>query len=264
LRGRGGAGFPTGQKWRVVRNQPGDVKYVICNGDEGDPGAFMDRSVLEGDPHSVIEGMAIAAVAGLAFLEMRGVIPHFNCYPVETQVYLSRHYVVGVLLVHEANPVYALPKSGKFAAALEKSKDRITFVKGDIRDKELVNNIVAEVEYIFHLAAHVGNIRSLKDPYFDMDVNIRGMLNLLEACRLNQVQKAVYTSSIGAYGSAEVFVESDEAETQPPMDLFPGWAKRMAELQIQAYRVQYGLTHFAVVRPAMSMAPAKFQVPIGT
>ncbi|RJP65911.1 MAG: NADH-quinone oxidoreductase subunit NuoF [Candidatus Abyssobacteria bacterium SURF_17] len=63
LRGRGGAGFPTGRKWRVTRQSKGDVKYVICNGDEGDPGAFMDRSVLEGDPHSIIEAMAIAAYA---------------------------------------------------------------------------------------------------------------------------------------------------------------------------------------------------------
>jgi NADH-quinone oxidoreductase subunit F len=63
LRGRGGAGFPTGLKWQLTRKAQGDVKYAICNGDEGDPGAFMDRSVLEGDPHSVIEGMAIAAYA---------------------------------------------------------------------------------------------------------------------------------------------------------------------------------------------------------
>jgi NADH-quinone oxidoreductase subunit F len=61
LRGRGGAGFSTGAKWSFTRKSPSDVKYVLCNGDEGDPGAFMDRSVLEGDPHSVIEGMAIAA-----------------------------------------------------------------------------------------------------------------------------------------------------------------------------------------------------------
>ena len=63
LRGRGGAGFPTGRKWGFCRAAQGDVKYIICNGDEGDPGAFMDRSVLEGDPHSVIEGMIIAARA---------------------------------------------------------------------------------------------------------------------------------------------------------------------------------------------------------
>lgn len=63
LRGRGGAGFPSGRKWELCRAQEARPKYLICNGDEGDPGAFMDRSVLEGDPHSVIEGMIIAAYA---------------------------------------------------------------------------------------------------------------------------------------------------------------------------------------------------------
>jgi NADH-quinone oxidoreductase subunit F len=63
LRGRGGAGFPTGRKWALGRAQAGDVKYVVCNGDEGDPGAFMDRLVLESDPHRVLEGLAIAAYA---------------------------------------------------------------------------------------------------------------------------------------------------------------------------------------------------------
>lgn len=63
LRGRGGAGFPTWFKWDACRKAEGDIKYVICNADEGDPGAFMDRSVLESDPHSVLEGMAIAARA---------------------------------------------------------------------------------------------------------------------------------------------------------------------------------------------------------
>jgi len=63
LRGRGGAGFPTGLKWEFTSRAPGDKKYVVCNGDEGDPGAFMDRSVMEGDPHAVIEGLIIAAFA---------------------------------------------------------------------------------------------------------------------------------------------------------------------------------------------------------
>jgi NADH:ubiquinone oxidoreductase subunit F (NADH-binding)/(2Fe-2S) ferredoxin/Pyruvate/2-oxoacid:ferredoxin oxidoreductase delta subunit len=63
LRGRGGAGFPTGLKWELGLRITSDIKYVICNGDEGDPGAFMDRSVMEGDPHSVIEGMIICARA---------------------------------------------------------------------------------------------------------------------------------------------------------------------------------------------------------
>ena len=63
LRGRGGAGFPAGRKWGLTRQVPGDIKYMVCNADEGDPGAFMNRRVLEGDPHSVIEGMIIGAYA---------------------------------------------------------------------------------------------------------------------------------------------------------------------------------------------------------
>jgi len=63
LRGRGGAGFPTGLKWEIAKASPGDKKYIICNADEGDPGAFMDRSILEGDPHSVLEAMSIAGYA---------------------------------------------------------------------------------------------------------------------------------------------------------------------------------------------------------
>jgi NADH:ubiquinone oxidoreductase subunit F (NADH-binding)/(2Fe-2S) ferredoxin len=63
LRGRGGAGFPTGMKWKFARQSPGDVKYVICNGDEGDPGAFMDASIMDGDPHAVVEGMLVASYA---------------------------------------------------------------------------------------------------------------------------------------------------------------------------------------------------------
>ena len=63
LRGRGGGGFPTGRKWQFAADQVNDTKYVVCNGDEGDPGAFMDRSILEGDPHAVLEAMAIAGYA---------------------------------------------------------------------------------------------------------------------------------------------------------------------------------------------------------
>jgi NADP-reducing hydrogenase subunit HndC len=63
LRGRGGAGFPTGRKWSFAAQSKGDIKYVCCNADEGDPGAFMDRSILEGDPHSILEAMAIAGYA---------------------------------------------------------------------------------------------------------------------------------------------------------------------------------------------------------
>lgn len=78
LRGRGGAGYPTGLKWATVAKSVGERKYVVCNGDEGDPGAFMDRSILESDPHLVLEGMAIAAYAVGAdqgFLYVRGEYP---------------------------------------------------------------------------------------------------------------------------------------------------------------------------------------------
>ena len=85
LRGRGGAGFPTGRKWRFCRGNPGDVHYIICNADEGDPGAFMDRSVLEGNPHSVIEGMTIAAYAIGA-----------GSGPVEGYVYVRHEYPFAV------------------------------------------------------------------------------------------------------------------------------------------------------------------------
>ncbi len=78
LRGRGGAGFPTGMKWQFVRAAKGSPKYVVCNADEGDPGAFMDRSVLEGDPHTVIEAMAIAGFAvgaGQGYVYVRAEYP---------------------------------------------------------------------------------------------------------------------------------------------------------------------------------------------
>lgn len=78
LRGRGGGGFPTGRKWDTCRRAEGEVKYVICNADEGDPGAFMDRSLLEGNPHSVIEGMIIGAYAVGA---MQGYVYVRNEYP---------------------------------------------------------------------------------------------------------------------------------------------------------------------------------------
>ncbi len=78
LRGRGGAGFPTGLKWQFTKDAEGDTKYVVCNADEGDPGAFMDRSILEGDPHSILEAMAIAGYAvgaGQGYVYVRAEYP---------------------------------------------------------------------------------------------------------------------------------------------------------------------------------------------
>ena len=97
LRGRGGAGFPTGRKWQFARQAPGDEKYIICNADEGDPGAFMDRALLEGDPHLVIEGMIVGAFAiGAA----RGVIYVRAEYPIaieHTEIALAQAREAGLL-----------------------------------------------------------------------------------------------------------------------------------------------------------------------
>ena len=82
LRGRGGAGFPTGLKWKLAKGNDADQKYVCCNADEGDPGAFMDRSVLEGDPHAVLEAMAIA---GYAIGASQGFIYVRAEYPIAVQ-----------------------------------------------------------------------------------------------------------------------------------------------------------------------------------
>ena len=98
---------------------------------------------------------------------------------------------------------------------LVKSKDRITFVKGDVLDKGLLKDIVAEVELVFHLAAHVGNIRSIKDPYFDMDVNIRGMLNLLEVCRNSNIKRLVCSSSGAIFGEARYLPIDEEHPLNP-------------------------------------------------
>lgn len=97
LRGRGGGGFPTGVKWEMTRKSENDVKYVICNADEGDPGAFMDRSILEGDPHSVIESMAIA---GYCIGSSQGFIYIRAEYPLAIQrlrIAIKQAYDLGLL-----------------------------------------------------------------------------------------------------------------------------------------------------------------------
>jgi UDP-glucose 4-epimerase len=86
---------------------------------------------------------------------------------------------------------------------LETSKDRITFIKGDILNKARLKDIVGEVEFVFHLAANVGPIKSIEDPYFDMEVNIKGTINLLEACLNSNIKRLVYSSSAATYGEAK-------------------------------------------------------------
>lgn len=97
LRGRGGGGFPTGTKWEMTRKSESDIKYVICNADEGDPGAFMDRSILEGDPHSVLEAMAIA---GYSMGATKGYIYIRAEYPLainRLRIAMKQAYDIGLL-----------------------------------------------------------------------------------------------------------------------------------------------------------------------
>jgi len=122
---------------------------------------------------------------------------------------------------------------------LEKSKDRITFVKGDVLDRALVKDIVAEVDYVFHLAAHVGNIRSIKDPNFDMEVNIGGTLNLLEACRNSNIKRLVYSSSGAIFGEAK-YLPIDEEHPLNPESPY-AVSKLAAEKYCFAFHKVYGV-----------------------
>jgi GDP-L-fucose synthase len=142
------------------------------------------------------------------------------------------------------------------------SLDRITvheaaeYLFGDLSDYNVCKTVTRDKDYVFHVAGIKGSIEVTKTKPASFFVPLLMMnTNMLEACRVNKVRKVVYTSSIGAYGSAEVFREAEASETEPPMDMFPGWAKRMAELQIQAYSIQYGLDNFAVVRPCNVYGP---------
>lgn len=129
-------------------------------------------------------------------------------------------------------------------------------ILGDLTDFNFCKQITKGMDFIFHVAGIKGSIEVTKTKPASFFVPLLMMnTNMLEACRINRVQKVVYTSSIGAYGSAEVFKEKETLETEPPMDMFPGWAKRMAEMQVGAYQIQYGLKNFAVVRPCNVYGP---------
>ncbi len=110
---------------------------------------------------------------------------------------------------------------------LEKSKDRITLVRGDILDKGLLKDIVSQVDFIFHLAANVGNIKSIEDPYFDMEVNIKGTVNLLEACLNSNIKRLVYSSSGAIFGEAK-YLPIDENHPLNPESPY-GVSKLAAE-----------------------------------
>jgi GDP-L-fucose synthase len=133
---------------------------------------------------------------------------------------------------------------------------RVSYVKGDLSDLKFCLDICSGVDYVFHVAGIKGSVVVTKEKPASFFVPLLMMnTNILEAARRNKVEKVLYTSSIGAYSPSEIFMESTDDINIPPMDMFPGWAKRMAEMQIDAYRIQYGMMNFSIVRPSNIYGP---------
>tara|TARA_B100000315_G_C14494409_1_gene549205 strand:- start:151 stop:1137 length:987 start_codon:yes stop_codon:yes gene_type:complete len=131
---------------------------------------------------------------------------------------------------------------------------RAEHIKADLTDLSVCKKVTYGMNYIFHIAGIKGSIKVTKSKPASFFVPLLMFnTNILEASRMNGVEKLVYTSSIGAYSNAEVFIETENRDGLP-MDMYPGWAKRMAELQIKAYREQYGLD-WSVVRPCNVYGP---------
>ena len=137
-----------------------------------------------------------------------------------------------------------------------KTDQRAEKFYADLTDLSVCHNITKNADYVCHLAGIKGSVDATKSMPASFLVPLMMMnTNILEACRVNEVEKIVYTSSIGAYAASDYFREEDDTFSQPPMDEYPGWAKRMAELQVAAYRHQYGLDNFAIVRPCNVYGP---------
>jgi len=134
--------------------------------------------------------------------------------------------------------------------------DKVDHVYGDLTDFNFCKEQTKDMDSVFHVAGIKGSIKvTVENPASFFVPLLMFNTNVLEASRINKVPKLVYTSSIGAYSAAEVFIESEEEDQKPPMDMYPGWAKRMAEMQIQAYRTQYGLKNYSIVRPCNVYGP---------
>jgi len=128
-------------------------------------------------------------------------------------------------------------------------------ILGDLTNFDFCKEISKDIDFVFHLAGVPASVRVAKKKIATHFVPTLMMnTNVLEACRINRVEKNVYTSSIGAYENAEIFKESEYRLDSPPMD-FAGWAKRMAELQVYAYKIQHNLENFSIVRPANVYGP---------
>ncbi len=134
--------------------------------------------------------------------------------------------------------------------------DRAEHVYGDLRDFSFCREISRDMDFVCHVAGIKGSVEVTKAKPASTFVPFLMMnTNMLEAARINGAQKVVYTSTIGTYPSREVFREDEYDLLSQPMDMFPGWAKRMAEMQCHAYFEQYGTDRFAVVRPCNVYGP---------
>jgi GDP-L-fucose synthase len=134
--------------------------------------------------------------------------------------------------------------------------DRAEHVIGDLTSLELCKDVTKGMDFVFHIAGIKGSAKVSQTHLASHFVpTMMFNLNVLESARINKVKKVVYTSSIGAYANAEVFKEGEPGDFHDaPMD-FAGWAKRMAELQVHAYKVQHGMENFAIVRPSNVYGP---------
>ena len=137
-----------------------------------------------------------------------------------------------------------------------KLNNKAIYIKGDLTDFEFCKKISKNIDFAFHISGVKGSVKvTIEKPSSFFVPLIMMNTNFLEACRLNKVKRLVYTSSIGAYSSREIFIEDEEDNSKPPMDMYPGWAKRMAEMQILAYKKQYNLNNFFAVRPCNVYGP---------
>lgn len=137
-----------------------------------------------------------------------------------------------------------------------KLDNEINYIKGDLCDFNLCLEITKDIDFLFHIAGIKGSVIVTQEKPASFYVPLVMMnTNILEAARRNKIEKILYTSSIGAYASAEIFIEKNDDLSSQPMDKFPGWAKRMAELQIQSYAIEYGLDNFSIVRPSNIYGP---------
>lgn len=134
--------------------------------------------------------------------------------------------------------------------------DRAKHIFGDLTDFNFCKKVSKNQDYAIHMSGIKGSVKVTIEKPASFFVPLLMMnTNFLEACRQNFIKKLVYTSSIGAYSSKEIFKEEDSSFSEPPMDMFPGWAKRIAELQIQAYKKQYDLKDYYIVRPCNVYGP---------